>query len=225
MGSPPPPVSEVTLDAPELFTFDIFGTVIDWKTGLTEACRAHGRPLLDGEFDRVIDVQGLLEQAGQFDLYTSIVLKSLTSVLGLDATSAAAIAETVGNWPLFPEAREGLRRLRTIAPCVAITNSDIHHGAQVRAQLGFDLDGWVCAEEERHYKPERELWDKVAEGRSVRFSPRWWHVSAYADYDLKTAESLSLTRVLVKRPHFRPGPSDLEVNDLLELADRARLAD
>ncbi len=206
------------LEVPELFTFDIFGTVLDWQNGLAGACEAHGRKLRDGEFDKVIDAQAALEQSGQFDLYTSIVIKSLASVLGLEATAAASIAETMGSWPLFADAREGLQRLRKIAPCVAITNSDRHHGAQVRAQLGFNLDGWFSSEEERHYKPARELWDAVAEQRGVRFGPRWWHVSAYADYDLKTAQGLGLTRVLVHRPHARSGAAEVEVTSFHDLA-------
>src|SRR5438270_7303083 len=104
------------MDAPLLLTFDIFGTVIDWREGLSRACSDHGRPLLPGEFDRIVDAQGELEQAREFDLYTSIVIKSLVSVLGLDATSAAAIADRAGEWPLFPDAREGLRRLMARAP-------------------------------------------------------------------------------------------------------------
>ena len=161
------------MERPQLLTFDIFGTVVDWKTGITQSCAARGRPLQDGELDRIIDAQGELEQARDFDLYTSIVLKSLVSVLALDATNAAAIADTVGRWPLHPDAREGLRRLLAVAPCVALTNSDRHHGAQVRAQLGFDLSGWVCTEDVRHYKPRREVWDAVSAERAIPLGPRW----------------------------------------------------
>ena len=57
---------------------------------------------------------------------------------------------------------------------------------------------------------------RVAPGRG------WWHVSAYADYDLETARALGLTCVLVKRPHHRPGPADLVVDDLAGLAAAVR---
>jgi hypothetical protein len=40
-----------------------------------------------------------------------------------------------------------------IAPCVAMTNGDRAHGAQVQAALGFDLSSWICAEDVRCYKP------------------------------------------------------------------------
>jgi FMN phosphatase YigB (HAD superfamily) len=55
----------------------------------------------------------------------------------------------------------------------------------------------------------------------VPFGRDWWHVSAYADYDLVPARALGLTCVLVKRPHHRAGPADLVIEDLAELAGKA----
>jgi len=110
-----------------------------------------------------------------------------------------------------------MRRLRKVAPCVALTNSDRAHGAIIREQLG-EMDGWFCAEELRVYKPDRRVWEKAAQARGVRFGAQWWHVSAYADYDLSVARELGLTCVFVQRAHSRPGPADVVVRDLTELA-------
>jgi 2-haloalkanoic acid dehalogenase type II len=207
------------MDAPALLTFDIFGTVVDWKTGFEQACAAHGRPLREGELDRIIDAQGELEQASaaNFDSYTSIVLKSLVTVLGLPAQSAADVAASVGRFPLFADSREGLQRLLAVAKCAATTNSDLRHGEQVREQLGFPLSDWICAEEVRHYKPSIEVWHRASERLGVPFGPDWWHVSAYADYDLRTAQAAGLTTVMVGRPHQRPGPADITVPNLRAL--------
>jgi hypothetical protein len=49
-------------------------------------------------------------------------------------------------------------------------------------------------------------------------------VSAYADYDLRTARELGLTCVLVRRPHSRPGDADVTVPDLAALADLVEAA-
>jgi len=94
----------------------------------------------------------------------------------------------------------------------------VAHGEQVRAQLGFGLDGWICAEEVRAYKPSLDVWRSASRVLGVPFGRDWWHVSAYADYDLVSARELGLTCVLVKRPHHRAGPADLVVEDLAELA-------
>jgi FMN phosphatase YigB (HAD superfamily) len=99
-----------------------------------------------------------------------------------------------------------------------MTNSDRAHGEQLQEQLGFPLTDWVCAEEVRVYKPSVAFWHAVAGRRGVTPGPHWWHVSAYADYDLQTAGRLGLTTVFVARPHARPGQADHQVADLGQLA-------
>ena len=193
---------------PSLLTFDIFGTVLDWRSGLGER-----------DFDRIVDVQGHLEQE-RFRPYTEIVAESLIRVRRMDAVSAARTAAEAGNWPLFPDSRDALRRMKKLAKLAATTNSDRAHGEQGQAQLGFLLDAWICAEEVRAYKPDRRIWDAVAKRLGKPFDRSWWHVSAYADYDLRTARELGLTSVFVQRPHSRPGEADLTVPDLAALADR-----
>ena len=201
-----------------LITLDIFGTVLDWQRGLRDAL---GGRLSDAAFDRIVDRQGELEQQG-FRRYADIVAQSLVEESGLGAVEAAGIAAAAGTWPLFPDSASGLRRLRAVAPCAAITNSDLAHRAQVEQQLGFALDGWICAEEVRAYKPDPRMWRAAATRMGVEAGPGWWHVSAYADYDHRTARSLGLTCAFVERPHSRRGPADRTVLDLSQLADQAR---
>jgi 2-haloalkanoic acid dehalogenase type II len=197
-------------------TFDIFGTVLDWRSGLRDALARIGKTLEDAEFDRVIDAQGA-DEAGEFRSYTEIVARSLTSVLGLAPEAALAIGREAGRWPLFPDSREALRDLVELVPCAALTNSDRAHGEDVQGQLGFRLSDWYCAEESRVYKPAAAFWSSFARRRGLAFDARWWHVSAYGDYDLETARALGLTCVFVLRPHARPGPADVTVGDLREL--------
>ena len=193
---------------PSLLTFDIFGTVLDWRSGVGER-----------DFDRIVDLQGELEQ-GRFRPYAEIVAESLVRVRRMDAVSAARMGAEAGTWPLFPDSRQALRRMQKLARLAATTNSDRAHGEQVQAQLGFRLDAWICAEEVRAYKPDRRIWEEVARRLARPFDRSWWHVSAYADYDLRTARELGLTCVFVERPHSRPGEADLTVPDLAGLADR-----
>lgn len=207
--------------SPALLTFDIFGTVVDWRRGLSEAAASHGRPLGPGDFDRIVDRQGELEQQAPFRSYREITARSLVEVLGLSPAAADAIGEKVGTWPAFPDSAPALRRLMAVAPCVAMTNSDRAHGAQARAALGLDLSAWICAADVGCYKPAARFWREVSERLGVPFGPGWWHVSAYADYDLGAAASLGLTTVLVRRPHARPGPATHDLADLAGLADLA----
>ena len=205
------------MDRPTLLTFDIFGTVVDWRRGLRDAVARHGLALADSDFDRVIDAQARAE-AGAFQPYAAIVASSLTSVLGLERDAATRIGAEVGTWPLYSDSARGLHRLVSRIPCVAITNSDRAHGEQVEKQLGFKLSDWVCAEDARVYKPSADFWRFVARRRGAELGAHWWHVSAYGDYDLETARNLGLTCVFVERPHARGGPADLTVRDLNRLS-------
>src|SRR5207245_10867471 len=83
---------------PRLITFDVFGTVIDWRSGLEADCAAAGRPLGPGEFDAIIDAQGELER-GEFRSYAEITCHSLRRVTGLTEIAAADIGSPVGPWP------------------------------------------------------------------------------------------------------------------------------
>ncbi len=207
---------------PVLFTFDIFGTVVDWLSGMRESLRALGRSLALGEFERVIDFQGAEEQRGLFRSYREITTRSLVEVLDIAPEHAERISSELGRWKLFPDSAAGLRRLQENAPCVALTNSDRVHGDQVQEQLGFQLADWICAEEVRCYKPSADVWRAAARRRGVALDRSWWHVSAYGDYDLQVAASLGLTCVLVRRPHHRSGAADLTVPDLIALAATVR---
>jgi 2-haloacid dehalogenase len=204
---------------PRLITFDVFGTIVDWRRGLSDAAARAGHPLGPGDFDRIVDRQGALEREAPFRTYREITRQSLEDVLGLDAASADEIGGAVGGWPPFAEAPGALRRLMAVAPCAAMTNSDRAHGEDAQRGLGLRLSAWVCAEEVRCYKPDPRFWTEVSRRLGVEPGPEWWHVSAYADYDLAVAASLGLTTVFVRRPHARSGPASRAVGDLGELAD------
>jgi FMN phosphatase YigB (HAD superfamily) len=69
----------------------------------------------------------------------------------------------------------------------------------------------------RRYKPDVACWRAMAERRGIAPGSDWWHVSAYADYDLRMANDLGLITVFVARPHARPGPATHVVSDLTEI--------
>jgi putative hydrolase of the HAD superfamily len=168
----------------------------------------------------MVDAQGRLEQAEPGRRYRSIVAAAAGEVLGLDPARADAVAATVGAWPPYPDSAPALERLARIAPLVALTNSDRDQGAAVRAALGSRVAWahWLCAEDTGMYKPDPRMWDACAAATGVAGGRDWWHVSAYADYDLEEAVSRGLTTVYVERPHRRRGPALWTVPDLVALA-------
>jgi 2-haloacid dehalogenase len=202
---------------PRLLTFDIFGTVLDWRRGLQEALARHGVALDEALFDRILDAQAAAESR-EYRTYEEITESSLVEAAGLSPEAASDVAMGIGDWPLFPDSAAAIRQLKEVAPCVATTNSDRDHRSGIEWQLGTHMSGWVCAEDLRLYKPDERFWQLTAERIGEPLSPAWWHVSAYADYDLDVARRLGLTTVFVARPHSRPAPADHQVADLLDLA-------
>lgn len=207
------------LSKPKLFTFDIFGTVVDWQRGMKESLARYEREMGEDDFDRIVDAQGREEQS-QFRSYREITADSLIQEIDVPTEVADLIGEEVGRWPLFPDSAEGLRQLMKIAPCVAMTNSDRQHGVDVQKSLGFSLSHWFCAEDLKVYKPSPEFWREVSRLLKIPLDSSWCHVSAYADYDLNVARSLGLTTVFIPREHSRLGPADMNAKDLLDLAKR-----
>ena len=213
----------MSVSRPALLTFDIFGTVVDWRRGLVDACVAVGgveRDRAAAAFDAMVDAQGRLEQAMPGRRYRSIVAEAASVVLGIDSPLADAVAATVGRWPPYPDSAAALARLARVAPLVALTNSDADQGAEVRAALGsVPWHRWMCAEETGIYKPDPRAWEACRAATNVAFGDAWWHVSAYADYDLDEARRRGLTTVYVERPHRRAGTARHVVPDLAALAD------
>jgi 2-haloalkanoic acid dehalogenase type II len=203
---------------PKILSFDVFGTVVDWRRGLLAALGRQGVMLPEAAFDDVIDAQAAAE-SGPYATYAEITARSLETEIGLAPEAASEIAAAIGDWPVYADSPAALRRLLGMASCVAMTNSDRAHREPIQRQLGAPLSAWVCAEDLRLYKPDPRFWHRTSEVLEEPFSSAWWHVSGYADYDLDVARRLGLTTVFVARPHARPGAADHHVSDLAGLAD------
>jgi 2-haloalkanoic acid dehalogenase type II len=202
---------------PVLITFDVFGTIVDWRRGLQADLAEAGCPCSDVLFEKILTAQNALE-AGSYRTYREITAASLIEAAGLNADAADRIGQRVGHWPLYPDVRQALQRMMKLVPCIAMTNSDRIHGKQVQEQLGFNLSDWICAEETRVYKPDPAFWRTVATWLHFEFGRSWWHASAYMDFDLKTAGDLGLSTVFVFRDHSVFGKAGFVVKDLNGLA-------
>src|SRR5687767_13044565 len=104
---------------PKIMTFDFFGTVIDWRRGFELASA-----LPHADFVRLVDAQGRMQKE-RFRKYADIVEDSLVEVQGLPRERAKKVGAEAGYFPLYPDSRDALHRLMRIAPCAALTNSDL----------------------------------------------------------------------------------------------------
>lgn len=227
-----------------VLAFDVFGTVVDWRSGVAARARAllepHGHALDWGAFaDRFRKgYQPALEQvrAGlrpfvNLDVLHREVLTTMLAELGLSGLSESACGSLVQAWhelDPWPDAVPGLLRLKTRFTLATLSNAHLAllvHMAK-RAQLPWDVI--LSAELVSAYKPAAASYDSVA--RFLAVAPEACLMVAAHSSDLDAARARGLGTAYVHRPHElgthkprkRPeaGRFDFYAEDLEDLASQ-----
>jgi 2-haloacid dehalogenase len=228
----------VDFDRFEVLTFDCYGTLIDWETGILAGLHRvldpHGVPPDDEDLlERYARHEAKIE-AGPYLRYREVLARALQGVcgeLGITPTheEVAAFGGSVGEWPAFPDSPAALARLASRFRLAVITNCDDDLFAASNRRLGVTFDWIVTAEQVGSYKPSRRNFE-VAFGRIGVPRERILHVAQSLFHDHVPAKELGLTTAWVDRRHDRPGSGatppanatpDLAVPDM---ATFARLA-
>ncbi len=224
-----------------VLTFDCYGTLIDWETGLWGALHpilaAYGVDLAP---ERVLELYGKLEaeaERGEYRPYKAIlstVLERLGIQLGFvpAAQELQAFSTSVKNWPAFPDSARALQALHKKYKLAIISNidDDLFAFSQERLQVQFD---WIItAQQAKSYKPSLGNF-RLAFERIGLPPAEILHVAQSLFHDIAPAKSLSLSTVWVNRRHGQAGfgatppaqaQPDLQVPDLQSLVDRLGLS-
>ena len=222
----------------KVLTFDCYGTLIDWETGLLAALRpildAHGASAGD---EYLLELYGQFEtevESGRYRRYREVltaVLRRIGDELGFAPSEAemAAFAASVGDWPAFDDSADALARLRERFQLAVITNCDDDLFAASARRLGEPFQWIITAEQVRAYKPDHAVfehaWMTIGAPRE-----RILHVAQSLFHDHAPAKELGLLTVWVdrRRGRARSGAMppaemapDLAVPDMRTLADLA----
>ncbi len=197
----------------EALTFDCYGTLIDWETGILAGLR----PMLArGEVarsdDELLADYAALEaaaEAGPYRRYREILhdaQRGLAARCGVspDAAEADAFADSVGDWPAFPDSTAALRRLHERFRLGVITNCDDDLFARSAERLATTFDWVVTAQAAGSYKPSEHNFE-VALERIGLPRERILHVAQSLYHDHVTAKRLGFATVWIDRRHGRPG--------------------
>lgn len=144
-------------------TFDCYGTLIDWESGITAAVRhwLAGKGLEKSD-DAILEAFANSESTQQREtpdmLYPALLAKTLhrmAAAWGLTASEAeaAAFGNSVKDWPAFPDAADALLRLKKYYRLVILSNVDRASFAHSQAKLGDVFDAVYTAEDVGSYKP------------------------------------------------------------------------
>jgi len=219
----------------KVLTFDCYGTMIDWETGIFSALRpiltAHGKKITDSSLLELYSELEASAEQGEFQCYRDVlqsVVRGFGQRLGFAPTDAEvrSLPESLANWQPFPDTVEALGTLKTRYRLAVISNVDDDLFAATAPKLGVTFDRIITAQQAGCYKPCMGIF-KLAEGRIGASREQWLHVGQSIYHDVIPAQSLGIATVWVNRPSPRPGAGaataaigkpDLEVPDLQTLA-------
>ncbi len=216
-------------------SFDCYGTLIDWESGILPALRAvlasHGQSLPD---PAILELYGEFEaeaESGPYQSYRDVlqsVVRAFAERLHFEASSAEirSLHESVRAWTPFPDTVPALRELQQRYKLAVISNIDDDLFAETRKHLGVEFEGVITAEQARSYKPSTNNFQMAL--RTLALTPdRLLHAAQSRYHDVAPARSLGISTVWVNRKSARPGIGavrasagrpDLEVPDLASLA-------
>ncbi len=218
----------------ELLTFDCYGTLIDWETGLLGALRpilaSHAVALDDASLLRLYGEIEHREQEGEFRPYRQVlaeVVRRIGERLGFTPSEAEApsLAASLGGWMPFPDTVAALERLQARFRLAIISNTDDDLFAQTAPHLKVRFADVITAEQARAYKPSPRIFELAARRLQIP-RERWLHVGQSVYHDVVPAQAMQLASALVYRrgagatPQFEAQP-DLAVPDLQTLARQA----
>jgi 2-haloacid dehalogenase len=205
-------VDDFDFDRFDVLTFDCYGTLIDWETGITAALRAarpEGWPATDEELLERFAVHEAAAERGPYRTYREVLaetIRGLGSDYGVSIPDAAArrFSASVGDWPPFPDSAASLTRLADRFRLGVITNCDDDLFAASNERLGVRFDWVITAERVRSYKPSTKNFEVALDMISVP-RERVLHVAQSLYHDHVPAKRLGMTTVWIDRRHDRSG--------------------
>lgn len=202
----------IDYDRYDLLTFDCYGTLIDWEAGIAAALRRALPGLAAVSDDELLEQYASHEEAaerGPYQTYRSVLAAGLRGVAAdrsheVSDAAVTRFAESVRDWPAFPDSAEALQRLRHRFRLAVVTNCDTDLFAASNERLGVVFDWVVTAEMARSYKPSLNNFE-VAFAAIPVSQERILHVAQSLFHDHVPAKQLGLTTVWIDRRHDRAG--------------------
>ncbi|MFM0649384.1 haloacid dehalogenase type II [Paraburkholderia bryophila] len=198
-------------------TFDCYGTLIDWETGIFEGLR----PLLERvkqslTRDQVLEAHARHESSQQ--KYTParryrdllpIVYKRLAEEWQVPFTLADCVTygQSVQNWPAFDDSVAALQYLKKYYKLVILSNVDNESFAHSNAKLQVEFDAIFTAEDVGSYKPSPRNFDYMLEKLGERgiAKDKILHTAESLFHDHKPANGFGLASCWIYRRHGQEG--------------------
>ena len=228
-------------------TFDVYGTLIDWESGMIAGLKPLtdrvGHPL---SRDEILEAHAFHESTAQRQtpakLYRDllpVVYRRLAEEWGVPAgwEECQAYGRSVEHWPAFPDSAEALKYLKQHYKLIVLTNTDNASFAHSNAKLEVEFDGVYTAEDIGSYKPDPRNFEFMIEmaGRLGIKKSEILHTAESMFHDHASANQFGLSNCWIYRRYDKEGfgatmtPAqmpryDFQFNSMADLADAHRAA-
>jgi 2-haloacid dehalogenase len=232
------------LSGVQALTFDVFGTAVDWRTGVAaEARRLGALNGVEGDWERLADSWRALYAPSMdrvrrgelpwtnFDRLHRLSLDQVLGEVGAEGFDVAARDELTLAWerlPAWPEAARGLERLARRFTVATLSNGNRSQQTALIRFAGLPFRRLLSAEDFRHYKPDPEVYLGAASALGLEVG-QVMMVAAHKG-DLRAALAAGMRAAFVERP-LEKGPdggadrlpdpqADVQATDFMDLADK-----
>jgi 2-haloalkanoic acid dehalogenase type II len=196
-------------------TFDCYGTLIDWRTGIESSLLAavgdvgiRGQALLDAY------VAAEKEEESTYKKYREVLRRTAISMsgrLGIDVTEQAArkFAASVPTWPAFDDTAKFLDEMGNRGyKRYILSNVDTDLLKETISNHGLKVDGFVTAEEVGSYKPAKGHWLRFLKMTGADKS-EVLHVAQSIYHDVVPCKEMGIAVAWINR-YREPLPSGVE---------------
>ncbi len=232
--------SDSQADAPQVLAFDVFGTVVDWHSGIAREVQAL-RPSVDGGSFALAwraGYQPTMQRVRSGELGCTrldelhrMILDGILKDFGLDDLSEAQKQHLNKAWHRldpWSDVVAGLTRLKTRHTLCTLSNGNIGLLTNMAKRAGLPWDCVLSAEVFRAYKPDPATYLGVAQ--TFDLAPAQVMLVAAHQDDLAAARACGLQTAYIERAFEfgRAQPKDVSPNpantrharDFLALADQ-----
>jgi putative hydrolase of the HAD superfamily len=198
-------------------TFDCYGTLIDWESGITsglsELASRVPEPLPRDEIleahARHESYQQKVTPAMPYDRLLQVVFKRLAEEWSVPYRweEAVAYGASVGDWPAFPDSASTLQYLKKYFKLVVVSNVDNRSFRTTNEKLAVDFDAIVTAEDVGSYKPSRNNFEYLFSTLASMGVSKddTLHVADSVYHDHQPASELQLRSCWIQRRYEQRG--------------------
>ncbi len=201
----------------KVLSFDCYGTLIDWETGIAAVLSPWAREqgLNLGDEDLLLayaDHEAPVERETPTALYPEVLANAFRrtgTTLGRPVSDewAQRLGESVPQWPAFPDSADALARLRKHYQLIIVSNVHRDGFAGSNERLGGDFAAIITAQDVGAYKPADNHFRALDQTLDFLGLARTelLHVAQSLFHDHVPAKKEGLPSVWINRRHDRPG--------------------